>query len=83
MQLNNGIEKPMIFVSHILSDQATRWGTMERWKSMLLFVVSSNLFCIYFGKAFNSATLYIYQILLFQNWCVEESLFQEYRLLIE
>jgi len=29
MQLQNGIEKPVIFVSHILSDQATRWGIME------------------------------------------------------
>ena len=28
MQLQNGIEKPVIFVSHILSDQATRWGIM-------------------------------------------------------
>ena len=24
-----GIEKPVIFVSDILSDQATRWGIME------------------------------------------------------
>ena len=29
MQLQNGIENPVIFVSHILSDQATRWGIME------------------------------------------------------
>ena len=29
IQLQNGIEKPVIFVSHILSDQATRWGMME------------------------------------------------------
>ncbi len=29
MQLQNGIEKPVIFASHILSDQATRWGIME------------------------------------------------------
>ena len=29
MQLQNGTEKPVIFVSHILSDQATRWGIME------------------------------------------------------
>ena len=29
MQEQNGIEKPIIFISHILSDQATRWGIME------------------------------------------------------
>ena len=29
MQLQNGIEKPVIFESHNLSDQATRWGIME------------------------------------------------------
>ena len=29
MQLQNGIEKSVIFVSHILLDQATRWGIME------------------------------------------------------
>ena len=29
MQLQNEIEKPVIFVSQILSDQATRWGIME------------------------------------------------------
>jgi len=29
MQLQNAIEKPVIFVSHILYDQASRWGIME------------------------------------------------------
>ena len=29
MQIQDGIEKPVIFVFHILSDQATRWGIME------------------------------------------------------
>ena len=29
MQLQNGIEKLVIFVSQILSDQATRWVIME------------------------------------------------------
>ena len=29
VQVQNGIEKPVIFVSHALTDQATRWGTME------------------------------------------------------
>jgi len=25
----NGVERPCVFVSHMLSDQATRWGIME------------------------------------------------------
>ena len=29
MQIQDGIEKPVIFVSHVLSDQATRRGIME------------------------------------------------------
>jgi hypothetical protein len=29
MQVQNGVEKPCVFVSHVLSDQATRWGIME------------------------------------------------------
>ena len=29
MQIQDGIEKPVIFVSPVLSDQATRWGIME------------------------------------------------------
>ena len=29
MQLQNGIEKPVIFLSYFLSDQATRWGIIE------------------------------------------------------
>ena len=29
MQEQNRVEKPIIFTSHILSDQATRWGIME------------------------------------------------------
>ena len=29
MQEQNGIENPIIFISHILSDQATRWGIVE------------------------------------------------------
>ena len=29
MQEQNGVEKPIIFISHILSDQTTRWGIME------------------------------------------------------
>ena len=29
MQIQGGIEKPCIFVSHALSEQASRWGIME------------------------------------------------------
>jgi len=29
IQVQNGIEKPVIFISHTLSDQATLWGMME------------------------------------------------------
>jgi len=29
MQKQNGLEKPIIFISHILSDQATRWRILE------------------------------------------------------
>ena len=29
MQEQNGVEKPITFIPHILSDQATRWGIME------------------------------------------------------
>jgi hypothetical protein len=29
MQVQDGIEKPCVFVSQVLSDQATRWGIME------------------------------------------------------
>jgi hypothetical protein len=29
MQVQNGREKPCVFVSHVQSEQATRWGIME------------------------------------------------------
>ena len=29
MQIQNGMEKPCLFVSHALSEQASRWGIME------------------------------------------------------
>ena len=29
VQVQNGIEKPVIFISHALSDQTTRWGIVE------------------------------------------------------
>ena len=29
MQEQNRVEKPIIFISHIFSDQATKWGIME------------------------------------------------------
>ena len=29
MQIQDGMEKPCIFVSHALSEQASRWGIME------------------------------------------------------
>jgi len=39
VQEQNAIEKPIILISHILSDQATRWGIMELELYALLFCV--------------------------------------------
>jgi len=34
MQVQNELKKPIIFISHILSDQATRWESL-RWNSIV------------------------------------------------
>jgi cleavage and polyadenylation specificity factor subunit 1 len=39
MQVQGGIEKPCIFVSHVLSTQATRWGIMELELYALVYCV--------------------------------------------
>ena len=39
--LQRGIEKPVIFISHILSDQATRWGIMELQLYVFVYCVKT------------------------------------------
>ena len=50
MQLQNGIEKPVIFISNFLSDQATRWGIME----LELYVFVYLTWSIFIEKTFRS-----------------------------
>jgi RNase H-like domain found in reverse transcriptase len=39
MQVQNGKEHPCVFASHVLSDQATRWGIMELELYALVYCV--------------------------------------------
>jgi len=55
MQLQNGIEKPVIFVSHILLDQATHWGIMELEIYSFVFCVKQLGPCL-LGKLFTVRT---------------------------
>jgi len=52
LQLQNGIEKPVIFVSHALSHQATRWEIIELELYAFVYCVknlTSNLLCKLYG----------------------------------
>ena len=40
MQVQDGVEKPCVFISHTLSDQATRWGIMELELFALVFCIT-------------------------------------------
>ena len=76
MQEQNGIEKSIIFISHILSDQATRWGIMEL--ELFTFVCCVKQLTPYLmGKLFTVKTDHtrissISQIRQFQSWSVGE-----------
>ena len=75
MQLQNRFEKPVIFVSHILSDQATRWRIMELEVNAFVYCVKQLSLSI--GQIiYSTRTWSIYLILRFQNWCVGESFSQ-------
>ena len=70
----NGIEKPVIFISHALSDQATRWGIMELELYAFVYCLK-NLTPYLLGKQFTVGTdhrnlLYIYLIRQCQSLCV-------------
>jgi len=55
MQIQDGMEKPVIFVSHVLSDQATRWGIMEL--ELYAFVYCVKILAPYLlGKLFTVRT---------------------------
>ena len=51
----NGIEKPVIFISHALSDQATRWGIMELELYAFVYCLK-NLTPYLLGKQFTVGT---------------------------
>ena len=55
MQVQKGIEKPVIFISHALSDQATRWGIMELELYAFVYCVK-NLIPYLLGKQFTVRT---------------------------
>jgi hypothetical protein len=57
MQVQGEREKPCIFVSHRLSDQATRWGVMELELELFAFVFyMKNLSPYLLGKLFTVRT---------------------------
>ena len=55
MQEQYGIEKPIIFISHILSGQATRWGIMELELYAFVYCVKQLTPCL-MGKLFTVKT---------------------------
>ena len=55
MQVQGGREKPCLFVSHTLSEQATRWGVMELELFAIVFCVK-NLALYLLGKLFTVRT---------------------------
>jgi len=75
MQIQDGIENPKIFVSHVLSDKA-RWGIMHL--ELYAFVLLREHPCsipirqalLLFKRTI--AIYYILQIHRLQNWCVGE-----------
>ena len=55
MQIQDGMEKHVIFVSHVLSDQATRWGIMDL--ELYAFVYCVKILAPYLlGKLFTVRT---------------------------
>ena len=55
MQVQKGIKKLVIFISHALSDQATRWGIMELELYAFVYCVK-NLTPYLLGKQFTVRT---------------------------
>ena len=55
MQVQNGIEKHVIFISHALSDQTTRWGIMELELYAFVYCVKNLTPCL-LGKQFTVRT---------------------------
>ena len=85
MQEQNGIENPIIFISQILSDQATRWSIMEL--ELYAFVYSIKQLTPYLmGKLFPEKTYHKNLVFLVKKWSVGESssdfLFNKFRVLI-
>ena len=76
MQLQNGIVKPVIFASHILSDQATRWRIIEQ--ELYAFVHCVKQLGPYLLGKFEQ-TIRTCNICLthrFLNWCVVDSCYR-------
>ena len=68
MQVQVGKEKPCVFVSHRLFDQATRWEVMQLEIFAFVFCIKKNLAPYLLGKLFTVRTLCTSQILPFPNW---------------
>ena len=77
MQEQNVIEKPIIFISYILSGQATRWGIMEL--ELYAFVICVKQLSPYLmGKLFTVMKVHknIVSREFFDSWSIGEYYFQ-------
>jgi hypothetical protein len=71
MQVRNGIEKPVIFISHALSDQTTRWGIMELELYAFVYCVKNLTYLL--GKQFTVRRDHRNLLYLSKNKSINES----------
>ena len=83
MEVHNGIGKPIIFVSHVLYDQATRWGIMDL--ELYSFVSCVKTLAPYvLGKHFTvRATLSIATFCIFRIRRLVGGFFSEFQFVIQ